>query len=166
MTVGDSLDPAVGDAIPLPAWVERSLSLQEGRDPLGLQTTTQDRLMPLLLPGILELSRRARYFSFHAFLLAEYQRERQKPDSKVLSMFIKRAEWDFGLAVQRCPQCTSGPVGARRLAGLAQGPAPVSKGRVGGKLPRRVRLVLPLTHDRARCRRRRRHGIGRRADSD
>lgn len=29
--------------------------------------------MPLLLPGIPELSRRARYFSFHAFLLAEYR---------------------------------------------------------------------------------------------
>ena len=61
-----------------PAWIEASLEVNEGRDPLGLQTTTQDRLMPLLLPGILELSRRARYFSFEAFLLAEYQ-ARQMP---------------------------------------------------------------------------------------
>jgi hypothetical protein len=42
---------------PLPAWIKASLEVKEGRDPLGLLTTTQDRLMPTLLPGILELSR-------------------------------------------------------------------------------------------------------------
>lgn len=52
--------------VPAPAWIAASLKMMnEGRDPLGLQTTTQDRLMPLLLPRILELFRRARYFSFH-----------------------------------------------------------------------------------------------------
>jgi len=45
---------------PPPAWIKVSLDAKEGRDPLGLQTTTQDRLMPLLLPGMLELTRRAR----------------------------------------------------------------------------------------------------------
>jgi len=69
---------AGGTKMPVPAWIVASLEVNEGRDPLGLQTTTQDRLMPLLLPGILELSRRARYFSFHAFLLAEY-RDRRLP---------------------------------------------------------------------------------------
>jgi hypothetical protein len=101
----------------------------EGRDPLGLQTTTQDRLMPLLLPGILELSRRARYFSFHAFLLAEYQDQRLRADSKSLSAFIKRREWEFGLAVLRCPrECGSSPVGARKLAGVARGTGPFTRG--------------------------------------
>lgn len=75
--------------VPAPEWIAASLKMNEGRDPLGLQTTTQDRLMPLLLPGILELSRRARYLSFHAFLLAEYQDRRLKADSKSLSEFIK-----------------------------------------------------------------------------
>jgi hypothetical protein len=37
-----------------PRWIAPSLEIKEGRDPLGLQTTTQDRLMPLLLPGALE----------------------------------------------------------------------------------------------------------------
>jgi hypothetical protein len=124
MIVSDTVNSAAHRVVPLPAWLEQTLRLQEGRDPLGLHTTTQDRLMPMLLPGILELSRRARYFSFHAFLLAEYQRERGKADSKVLSTFIKRAEWDLGLAVLRCPRCTSSPVGARRLVGVAQLPAP------------------------------------------
>ncbi len=121
---GGVMDAESRLAVPLPAWIESSLTPQEGRDPLGFQTTTQDRLMPLLLPGILELSRRGRYFSFHAFLLSEYRRERAKADNKVLSTFIKRAEWDFGLAVQRCQRCTSGPVGARRLSGITQASGP------------------------------------------
>jgi hypothetical protein len=118
-----------GTNVPTPAWIVASLEVDEGRDPLGLQTTTQDRLMPVLLPGILELSRRARYFSFHAFLLAEYRDRRFQPDGKSLSAFIKRCEWEFGLAVQRCPRgCGSSPVGARRLGGVSLGPGPFPRG--------------------------------------
>lgn len=57
-TLADS--DAGGLKVPRPAWIKASLEVKEGRDPLGLLTTTQDRLMPALLPGILELSRRAR----------------------------------------------------------------------------------------------------------
>jgi hypothetical protein len=39
-----------------PEWIERSLHVKAGRDPLGLQTITLDRIMPILLPGILVLS--------------------------------------------------------------------------------------------------------------
>ena len=114
--------------VPAPRWIAPSLEVKEGRDPLGLQTTTQDRLMPILLPGILELSRRARYFSFHAFLLDEYRSKRLAVDSKSLSSFIKRREWDLGLAVQRCPNdCGSSPVGARKLAGFADGSGPFAR---------------------------------------
>lgn len=67
------LTAAANTSVPGPGWIAASPMKNEGRDPLGLQTTTQDRLMPLLLPDILELSRRARYFTFHAFLLAEYR---------------------------------------------------------------------------------------------
>jgi len=116
-------------SVPAPRWVARSLVLNEGRDPLGFQTMTQDRLMPVLLPGILELSRRARYFSFHAFLLDEYRKRRLPADGTSLSVFIKRCEWDLGLAVQRCPSgCGSSPVGARRLGGQAAGPGPFPRG--------------------------------------
>src|SRR3954464_11925811 len=94
-----------------PRWVGASLEAREGRDPLGLQTTTQDRLMPVLLPGILELTRRARYLSFHAFLLHEYQQRQLLVDSTAQSTFFRRREWDFGLAVERCPNCDSSPVG-------------------------------------------------------
>ena len=130
MTIRSRELDADGTRVPLPAWIAASLEVKEGRDPLGLQTTTQDRLMPVLLPGILELTRRARYFSFYAFLLAEYQTRRLPADSKSLSWFIKRREWDFGLAVLRCPrQCGSSPVGTRRLARLtALGDGPLPRG--------------------------------------
>lgn len=119
----------VADQVPAPRWIAPSLRENEGRDPLGLQTTTQDRLMPLLLPGILELSRRARYFSFHAFLLDEYQRRRLPADGKSLSMFIRRREWELGLAVRRCPnECGSSPVGARRLSDVAGSSGPFPRG--------------------------------------
>jgi len=102
-----------------PRWLAASLKVKEGRDPLGLQTTTQDRLMPRLLPGILELSRRARYFSFHAHLLDRYRELRLPAEAQSLSTFIKAREWEYGLAVLNCPHdCGSVPVGAQSLRGI------------------------------------------------
>jgi len=99
-----------------PRWVAASLEVKEGRDPLGLQTTTTDRLMPRLLPGILELSRRARYLSFHAYLLDLYREQRRHADGNALSAFVKAREWEYGLAVLNCPHhCGSVPVGADRI---------------------------------------------------
>jgi hypothetical protein len=45
--------------------------------------------MPRLLLGILELSRRARYFSFHSYLLDRYRELRMPADGNSLSTFIK-----------------------------------------------------------------------------
>jgi hypothetical protein len=105
------------------------LEIKEGRDPLGLQTTTQDRLTPILLPGILELSRRARYFSFHAWLLHTYRERKFKADNSALSSFIKAREWDYGLAVLRCPHgCGSSPVGAQSLRSVVAQPGPYPRG--------------------------------------
>jgi len=85
--------------------------------------------MPTLLPGILELTRRARYFSFYAFLLAEYRAREFPADRATLSRFLKQREWELGLAVLRCPhKCGSSPVGARRLGSVAQGPGPFPRG--------------------------------------
>jgi hypothetical protein len=60
--------------------------------------------MPRLLPGILVLSQRARYFSLHAFLLKEYERLRQPLNNNDLSSFIKRREFEYAVAVQLCPR--------------------------------------------------------------
>ena len=57
-------------------WVTPSLTLKRGRDPLGLQTITLDRVMPRLLPGVLALSQRARYLTIYPFLLSLYEERR------------------------------------------------------------------------------------------
>src|SRR2546421_2964981 len=92
--------------------MEPSLKVSAGRDPLGLQTITLDRIMPRLLPGILVQSRRARYFSLHAFLLSEYQRRRLPLTNNDLASFIKLREFEYAVAVQLCPRgCGDRPVG-------------------------------------------------------
>ena len=83
--------------------------------------------MPRLLPGILELSQVARFFSVHAFLLDEYRRRRLPPNLAALSRFIKACEWDLGLAVVRCP-CDISPVGARRLSAVDPAAALLPRG--------------------------------------
>lgn len=114
---------------PVPRWVARTLHVKKGVDPLGFQTLTQDRLTPLLLPGVLELSQRARYFSFHAFLLDEYRNRRLAANQNALSDFIRKREWELGIAIQRCPRhCGSSPVGQRRLGRLGLSPGPYPRG--------------------------------------
>ena len=96
-----------------PFWISRSLNVKAGRDPLGLQTITLDRIMPILLPGILVLSRRARYLTFFPFLLKEYERLRLDPTNEGLSEFVKQREFEYALAVQLCPNgCGGIPAGA------------------------------------------------------
>lgn len=47
-----------------PEWVDRhQFTVKDGRDPLGLETITTDRIVPLLVPGIVALSDQARYVS-------------------------------------------------------------------------------------------------------
>jgi hypothetical protein len=105
-----ALSPVVEDAgtIGLPAWIEPSLRFTPGRDPLGFQTITTDRLMPALLPGVLALSRRARYFSFYPFLLLEYAEQRLPATNGALSDFVRAREFEYALAVQLCPRGCGG----------------------------------------------------------
>ena len=64
----------------IPAWIESDLLVVNGRDPLGLDAIATYRIMPELLPGILQLSRRARYFSFFAYLLSVFRSHVDQPD--------------------------------------------------------------------------------------
>ena len=90
----------------LAEWVTPSLTIKRGRDPLGLQTITLDRIMPALLPGVLALSERARYLTIYPFLLSEYQRRRLAADNASLGEFIRLREYELCLAMQLCPrQC-------------------------------------------------------------
>jgi hypothetical protein len=101
-----------------PEWVDHhQFTVKDGRDPLGLETITTDRIVPLLVPGILALSDRARYVSVHLFLLDEFARRRLEPTADNQSVYMRRCEYDFGAAVLLCERCGAGaaPVGARTL---------------------------------------------------
>lgn len=108
-------------------WIEPGLREIAGQDPLGLQTITTDRILPALLPGVLALSRRARYFSIYSFLLRRYERSAGQADNAGLDSFIRRREFDLAVAANLCsnPNCNaSGAIGnliARPL--VADGPA-------------------------------------------
>lgn len=85
-------------------WVTPALTIKAGRDPLGLQTISLDRIMPALLPGVLALSERARYLTIYPFLLAEYQRLRLPADNASLGTFLRWREYELCLAMQLCPR--------------------------------------------------------------
>jgi hypothetical protein len=101
-----TLTPVEPSEQALAEWVTPSLTIKRGRDPLGLQTITLDRIMPALLPGVLALSERARYLTIYPFLLSEYQRRRLAADNASLGEFIRLREYELCLAMQLCPrQC-------------------------------------------------------------
>jgi hypothetical protein len=106
-----------------PEWIASSLHHTTGRDPLGLATITTDRIIPRLVPGVLALSVRARYFAFYTFLVDEYERLRLAATNSDLSTFIKYREYDYALAVQLCRHgCgleASGVVGKERAGPTA-----------------------------------------------
>ena len=79
-------------------WSASSFRITPGRDPLGMQTITTDRIMPELTPGILALSQRAGYLSFHLFLLDEYERQRLPTSRSQMSDFFRSREYDLALA--------------------------------------------------------------------
>jgi hypothetical protein len=106
-----------------PDWIDQTeFTVKDGRDPLGLETITTDRIVPQLVPGILALSGRARYFSLHLFLLDEFQRRRLDPTPQNQSTFFRMREFEFGAAVLLCRHCGSeaAPVGAQSLRGIVR----------------------------------------------
>ena len=110
---GSELGPVADEALPVgrPEWLESTLNVTPGRDPLGFQTITTDRIIPRLVPGVLALSRRARYLSFYAFLMAHYRDQQMAPSNNGLSEFMKRREFELSLAIQLCPNgCGHQPV--------------------------------------------------------
>ena len=91
-------------------WSTSSFRITPGRDPLGMQTITTDRIMPELTPGILALSQRAGYFGFHLFLLDEYERQRLPASHAQMSDFFRSREYELALATSLCRHgCGSEP---------------------------------------------------------
>jgi len=116
---------------PLVEWITPSLTVKRGRDPLGMQTITLDRIMPTLLPGVLALSERARYLAIYPFLLSLYEERRLAADNASLGEFIRLREYELCLAMQMCPRCTAAKaIGSERARTYAR--------RGAAEFPRRL----------------------------
>ncbi len=96
---------AVEASEPLAEWLEPSLADTAGRDPLGLNTITLDRILPDLIPAILQISERARYFSIYPWMLWQFVERRLTATSAELDRFIRRREFELCLAMKLCPHC-------------------------------------------------------------
>jgi hypothetical protein len=76
-----------------------------GRDPLGLNTITLDRTLPDLIPAILQISERARYFSIYPWMLWQFKERRLAATAVELDRFIRRREYELCLAMKLCTHC-------------------------------------------------------------
>jgi hypothetical protein len=107
---------------PLVEWLESSLNDIAGRDPLGLNTITTDRILPQLLPGILQLSERARYFSIYPWMLSQFAERRRPATTEELDRFIRRREFELCLAMQLCKHCNAASaIGSRSASPVITG---------------------------------------------
>jgi hypothetical protein len=122
---------------PLVEWVTPSLTVKRGRDPLGMQTITLDRIMPTLLPGVLALSERARYLAVYPFLLSLYEERRLAADNASLGEFIRLREYELCLAMQMCPRCS-----AAKAIGSERARPDVRSG--AAEFPRRLSVESPM----------------------
>jgi hypothetical protein len=119
-------------------WVSPFLTMKRGRDPLGLQTITLDRIMPELLPGVLALSERARYLAIYPYLLSMYEERRLPADNASLGEFIRLREYELSLAMQLCPR----RCGAARAIGNERARPDARAG--GDEFPRRHSVDSPM----------------------
>lgn len=80
---------------PNPLWITPIYQDDTGQDFLGLRAVSA-RITDFLLPGIITITDRARYYSFFSWLLTDYMHEHPKGWS--LGKFIKRREQIYALA--------------------------------------------------------------------
>lgn len=83
----------------LAPFLSRPMNFVRGLDPLGLQNTTE-ATYTLLLPGLNNVSRKIRYYSFYCWLLDAYGNGDGSLDPKDQHRFIRRAELIVALVNQ------------------------------------------------------------------
>jgi hypothetical protein len=104
----------------LAEWLQPSLQDTAGRDPLGLNTITLDRILPSLIPGVLALSQRGRYFSIYPWMLRLYAERKRPANNKELGDFIRRREYELCLAMKLCRHCrATAAIGGKKAAPAA-----------------------------------------------
>jgi hypothetical protein len=96
-----------------PRWIKPIYNEKlDGQDYLGLRLV-QERMVGHLLPGIITITPRARYYAFYIWLIAEYAE--QHPAGWSLDHFIRHREQIFGLANVAYNESVAGLAGSRRF---------------------------------------------------
>jgi hypothetical protein len=92
-----------------------------GRDHLGVQAASQ-AIYARLLPGIRNLTKRARYYSFYPWVIDTYARRVGIKDTKRFDRYLRRAEYILTLAtaLQGTDEDTSGAIGIRYVTTLLE----------------------------------------------
>lgn len=100
-----------------PHWIAPIYQEETGQDYLGLRLV-QEYVVDFLLPGIITITPRARYYAFYAWLLVEYAQEHLVGWS--FNRFIKRREQIFGLASVAHDSSVVGLAGYQKFAAYWQ----------------------------------------------
>lgn len=82
-----------------PFWGKKGYST--GRDPLGMQVASIGTYA-ILLPGLTNLTRRVRYYSFYCWIIERYARDESHTDFDVFRKFVRRAELQFAYGMTVC----------------------------------------------------------------
>lgn len=82
-----------------PFWGKKGYST--GRDPLGMQVASIGTYA-ILLPGLTNLTRRVRYYSFYCWIIERYAKDESHTDYNIFRQFIRRAELQFAYGMTIC----------------------------------------------------------------
>src|SRR5262245_38323757 len=96
-----------------PVWLQKEPE-SVGRDHLGVQAASQT-LYARLLPGIRNLTKRARYYTFYPWVIDMYARRVGIKDDQRFNQYLRRAEYILTLAtaLQGKDEDTTGAIGIR-----------------------------------------------------
>lgn len=97
-----------------PRWTAPIYQKETGQDYLGLRLV-QGRMVDFLLPGIITITPRARYYAFYCWLMVEYAEAH--PTGWSFNRFIKRREQIFGLANVAYDSSVTGLSGFQKFLG-------------------------------------------------
>jgi len=89
------------ELLAVPEWTE--IRQKSGLDPLGLQAASV-RLYQALLPGISNVTLRARYYGLYAWLSHAYAKARHDADREIWKRTVRRSEALYALTAARANQ--------------------------------------------------------------
>lgn len=101
-----------------PVWLQKEPE-SVGRDQLGVQAASQT-LYARLLPGIRNLTKRARYYTFYPWVIETYARRVGIKNEQRFNQYLRRAEYILTLAtaLQGEDEDTTGAIGIRYVTRL------------------------------------------------